>query len=210
MDEEEILDQTQDDDFDFSEETEEQTPEQPPTEPQPPEPTPDVGANFVRPQTPPQQDKTFEAITKIATSYGMTTEEYIAAVEKQAHEAEIQTQLDNGIPREVAERLLNLENQSKLQQEKETAMQKQSAQNKQFADFVAKYPDIKELPQEVISALDKGVPLAYAYVEYENKTLKARLAAYEKNTTNKQKSTGSMIGEVANEDTDDFLSGFNL
>lgn len=209
---EDLTEDVADDDFDFSEEIEEtQPPEEPPTEPLPPEVITPEQPPILPPMQPPDPHaREIEAITKIAASYGMSTEEYISAVEKQAHEAQIQAQLDNGIPREVAERLLNLENQSKAQQEKETAMQRQSAQRQQFADFVAKYPDVKELPQEVITSLDKGVPLVYAYAEYENKQLKSKLAAYEKNTANKQKSTGTMLGEAANEDTDDFLAGFNL
>lgn len=148
-------------------------------------------------------------VAKLASGYGMTTEQYIAEVERQEMEQQLQAQMEQGLPREVAERLISLEQKEKERNERDILQQQEAAQKQQYLDFVAAYPDVKALPPEVVEAVAGGVPVSHAYMAYENKQLKQKLGAYEKNKTNADKSTGSLKGELANEDMDDFMRGFD-
>ena len=68
---------------------------------------------------------------------------------------------------------------------------------------------MQEFPEEVLAAISKGEKPLYAYQAYENRQLKTKLAAFQKNEENKQKTAGSMKGSGTPEEADAFSSGFD-
>ena len=77
--------------------------------------------------------------------------------------------------------------------------------------FLAAYPDVdpKAIPKEVMEKWRGGQPLLQAYMAYENKKLKAELAALEQNTKNSARSTGSAKSAGAGRTTDPFFAGWD-
>lgn len=66
-----------------------------------------------------------------------------------------------------------------------------------YANFIASYPDVQpgDIPQEVWQDAQMEGSLVSAYRKYEIAQLKARLAALEKNETNRQQAVGSAHGD---------------
>ena len=87
----------------------------------------------------------------------------------------------------------------------------QARVNDEVNAFLAKYPGIdpKTIPEEVIAAWKGGTPLLYAYMEHENKTLKADNAAIEQNRKNSERSTGSVSSAGAGRRKDAFDMGWD-
>ena len=83
--------------------------------------------------------------------------------------------------------------------------------NDEISAFLAKYPGIdpKTIPAEVMEAWKGGTPLLYAYMEHENKTLKADNAAIEQNRKNSERSTGSVSSAGAGRRKDAFDMGWD-
>lgn len=75
--------------------------------------------------------------------------------------------------------------------------------------FSAEYPEIKELSEEVAQAILEGETPSSAYLKYENRRLKARLAAQERDRENREKAFGSALGSAEGGESDPFLSGFD-
>ena len=65
----------------------------------------------------------------------------------------------------------------------------------EFERFVAQYPDVTDLPVEVVQAVRRGTPLLDAYRAHENGALRAKLAALEQNERNARRSPGSARGD---------------
>ena len=130
-------------------------------------------------------------------------------MKKHQEEAQIAAQMQRGIPEDVARRLQALEGAQRQREAEEQARAAAQARNRDLAAFVKAYPDVTEFPEEVVAAISQGEKPLAAYQAYENKQLKAKLAAYQKNEENKQKTAGSMKGSGASEEADAFSSGFD-
>ena len=104
-----------------------------------------------------------------------------------------------------------LKAQQKAQEAQRTEQERQSRAQEQVAAFVNEYPDvnIRELPQEVVDDINKnGETLLSAYRRYENKQLRAELAAARKNNSNRSKATGNLTDNAGSSTAGDpFLQG---
>lgn len=87
----------------------------------------------------------------------------------------------------------------------------QARRNDEAAAFLKAYPNVdpKSIPKEVINQWMSGVPLTAAYTAWENKELKAKLAAYEQNEKNSKRSTGSAKSAGAGRVTDPVFAGWD-
>lgn len=108
--------------------------------------------------------------------------------------------------------------QTQEQRMKEQQQAAQQRQQRDFQEFVQRYPglDPKTIPASVWQDVRKGEPLVQAYGRYEMQQLKAenqrlqqQLSAQKQNDENKKKSLGSMQSGSATPKLDDFLRGFN-
>ena len=77
--------------------------------------------------------------------------------------------------------------------------------------FLKEYPEVdpKTIPKEVMNKWMGGTPLINAYMVYENKKLKADLAAMEQNMKNSGRSTGSVKSAGAGRATDPVFAGWD-
>lgn len=143
----------------------------------------------------------------------ITTEaEYKRALEEQAL---IEKYSERDIPDEVIQELLESRRERQERKEQEAQIQAKQAEEKQFADFVEVYPDVDAttIPQEVWDSVEKGTPLVYAYMKYENAQLRTKTNVVQKNEENKQKApnlgvTAFGSGEPE-KSVDPFLAGFD-
>ena len=148
-------------------------------------------------------------LDRLARDAGMSRADYVDAVNRRQVEQQIANEVKRGVPEEAARRLHALEEAERRRTEEETARAAQKARNQDLLEFVQEYPDVKEFPPEVLEAISKGQKPLAAYQAYENKQLKAKLAALQKNQDNKQKTAGSMRGAGTPEEADAFSSGFD-
>lgn len=99
-------------------------------------------------------------------------------------------------------------------QEQEQAVQsQQTLQSRVQGDiqtFMQAFPDVKidnTFPVEVIDDVRNGTPLMQAYLAYQNKQMKAQLAALQTNKKNASKSVGSVADNTGDAKGDAFLEG---
>lgn len=137
--------------------------------------------------------------------------------------------VQQGLSRETAQERIRAEraerqvmaNQQQAQQQKNTQAQQEQTRQRQEQDvrnFLRIYSgvDPRSIPQSVWSEVQNGDTLVSAYGRYQNqqlqnqiKELNAKLEAQKQNTTNKQRSLGSVKSSGNNSVKDDFLEGFN-
>lgn len=80
----------------------------------------------------------------------------------------------------------------------------------EFEKFVAQYPDVLDLPVEVVQAVRRGKSLLDAYRKHENGALKAKIAALEQNERNARSTPGSALGDAdGDNDTAELMAIFD-
>ena len=156
----------------------------------------------------------YKVLKKAADKEGMSVEQYAKYVlDKEdadvlsSMEAEVRREnpnLPNAIIKELAEaRAAKKQNLAKADES--------SAAEKAWAEALKEYPDMSRdsIPDEVLQAVAAGNSPLLAMKNYEISQLKAaqkKATIEDKNSKNKEKSTGSMRGQSADGD-DQFLSG---
>lgn len=148
-----------------------------------------------------ESDPSIQFVKRMADMYGLTPEQYIEAVRQQEEQAKLNELVQQNIPEELAKEILENRKFREETLAERRARQEEERQRKEFMDFFQNYPDVKpeEIPQEVWERNAQGVPLKYAYMEYEHKNLKDRLGKLEKNNSNSQSTAGSVTGQGAPE-----------
>lgn len=149
-----------------------------------------------------------QLVARLAAKSGMSTAQYVQAVEAQMQRQEVERMKEAGLPESYAKRLLELEQKERAREQAEERAAKKADTDRDFMEFVKAYPDVREFPAEVIEAIKGGEKPLSAYRAYENRQLKAQLAALRQNEENRKKTPGSLSGEGPAPDADAFLSGF--
>lgn len=133
---------------------------------------------------------------------GMTVEQYLDLCRRQEL-------LSQGVNEQTADAQIRLEKQQTIleaqtraaqearqrqEAEAQKAQEAQAARRKDMEDFMAAHPGVKgaDIPNEVWAQVAAGKSMTTAYTEYENKQLKAELAAERQNKANSQRSPGSL------------------
>lgn len=155
-----------------------------------------------------QYSQTYEVIEQLAAASNMNVKQYVDLCNKTLQENKINQQVSQGVPEAVAKRLLELEQKENIRSRQEERAAAEQQRQDMYQELIREYPDVKQLPDEVIQAIASGIRPLEAYRAYENRKLKNELAILKKSVENRQKSTGSLQGD-APEETDDFLVGFN-
>jgi hypothetical protein len=168
-----------------------------------------------------ESDPRLSFVEQMANQFGMTTEEYIQAVQQQQEQERINELVQQGISEELAQEMLeNRKFRQQFEQEKK-AKAEEERKNSEYNDFFQYFrdangrdfvPNQDEIPPTVWEAANQGVPLKYAYMSHENNQLRQQLQTLKQNESNAQKApVGSLTAhgstEVASEDP--FLIGFN-
>lgn len=159
-----------------------------------------------------------ELLNTIAQERGMTLEQYTDHLKAQRIVATgvSEDTAKERVAREKAEAALAQQNQQQQAQQQQTTA-RVNAIKADFVRFQEQYgaDAFKNIPQDVWNEVNKGALLTTAYANHitrqkdaEIQELKAQLKAQEQNTKNRQTSTGSRAGSVADEDDDPFLTAF--
>lgn len=165
-------------------------------------------------------------IARLAELNGKTPEEYSDFLDNAANEIGLRHEIDNvrkqypELSDEAVEIIAqkNVENGklSEYKRAKETEEKQEKDRENELAPykaFCAKYPDVKEFPEEVAAMINAGTDPTFAYELYTKnqeqiKNLTNENTELKQKQTNYYSSMGSSKASAAGEDYDDFLSGF--
>lgn len=100
---------------------------------------------------------------------------------------------------------------AKAEKEKEEELELELSRQceEQLRQLAREYPELDELPVEVLDALLDGEEPRMAYLAYENRQLRKNLAAAERDRENQKKAFGSALGNAEGGESDPFLCGFD-
>jgi len=174
-----------------------------------------------------QNSKVEQYVSKKARELGMSVDEYIEQVENYEREQEkkkeqekLEQMINNGVPEDVAKEVIATSQLRKQLQEKENQLKEQEEKakaendkNKQYADFVEQFPNVKpeDIPKEVFEKAQSST-LVEAYKDWKIKDLETKLQIKEQNEKNAKSAIGSVTETGTTkkqEPSDPFLEGFD-
>ena len=174
-----------------------------------------------------QNSKVEQYVSKKAKELGMTVDEYIDQVEnyereqeKEKEKARLEEMINNGVPEDVAKEVIATSQLRKQLQEKENQLKEQEEKakaennkNKQYADFVEQFPNVKpeDIPKEVFEKAQSS-DLVSAYKDWLITDLQTKLQIKEQNEKNANSAIGSVTetGQTKKQEpVDMFLEGFD-
>lgn len=159
-----------------------------------------------------QNSSGMQYLYELSQRSGMTIDEMVDYWRGQEEQQQINELVQKNIPPEYAKEMIENRKFRAAQKIKEQQTQKDEANQKEYRDFVQAYPNVQaeDVPEEVWDKVNNGVPLKYAYMEYENSQLKEKNKIQETNISNKKKAVVKGVsGTPMNEKYDPFLAGFD-
>lgn len=174
-----------------------------------------------------QNSKVEQYVSKKARELGMSVDEYIEQVEnyereqeKEKEKARLEEMINNGVPEDVAKEVIatsqlrkQLEEEKAQLKEREEKAKAESDKNKQYADFVEQFPNVKpeDIPKEVFEKAQSS-NLVSAYKDWLITDLQTKLQIKEQNEKNANSAIGSVTetGQTKKQEpVDMFLEGFD-
>ncbi len=166
-----------------------------------------------------QPPEGYDLLMRLADESGLGVQEYLNAIEQQSNEqsmaARVAQLMEEGAEEEFARQMAGLEAENaRLTRQKQAATQneqRQSAQEeriqKNIEEFAARYPDVTQLPQEVLSDIaSTGATPLQAYQSYLLTQQEKELARLRQKEKNRNTSMGSARGQ--GQAQDEFLGEF--
>ncbi len=116
-----------------------------------------------------------------AQKLGITVEQLIENDRKYEEQEALNQLVQQNIPPEYAKEMLENRKFRESYQSQQQQAQAQQAKQKMFGEFLEAYPDVKneDIPPEVWQAVKRGESLLNAYIRYENKQFREKLAGFE-------------------------------
>jgi hypothetical protein len=174
-----------------------------------------------------QNSKVEQYVSKKARELGMSVDEYIDQVEnyereqeKEKEKARLEEMINNGVPEDVAKEVIatsqlrkQLEEEKAQLKEREEKAKAENDKNKQYADFVEQFPNVKaeDIPKEVFEKAQSS-NLVSAYKDWLITDLQTKLQIKEQNEKNANSAIGSVTetGQTKKQEPVDlFLEGFD-
>jgi hypothetical protein len=159
-----------------------------------------------------------QLINDLANQSGMTIEQYVQAARENMKQQELNELIQKNIPEDLAREMIE---NKRFREEYQVKEKQRQAEEKtktevdnELSDFRKAYPGVKnqDIPKEVWDKVNEGVPLKYAYMEYERGTLQNQISILKTNKSNEQKApiNGVTLHGTKNAGADDlFMQGFN-
>lgn len=149
-----------------------------------------------------KNDPRIGLVERLASENNMDVDQYLEAVEKQREYDKIQAiAQEKNVPVEVANELYEGIKLKEQQAREAQSIQAERASKEDLNKFVEMYPDVKELPDEVLKAWTPGTKLTEIYKDYEYNQMKSKieemeskLKTHNQNIENSEASTGSVTG----------------
>lgn len=160
------------------------------------------------------RDRYMEPIDRLARQAGVSTDQFMKSLEGMVRQNVVGTRksafLRMGVGEQAAEWMAQMQWENDSLRNAGNAGQREEIRGKISRDITAfekKFPQVQELPDDVIGAIRSGESPVTAYQDYLLRENDKKLRALEQNTRNRTGSPGSAqtIG-AANEDS--FLAGF--
>ena len=153
-------------------------------------------------------------LNKLAQDNGTDIDTLVNYWEEQEQQAQLNQLIQSNIPQEMAEEILTNRKFREQFEEKQRQEQKQAAERQEFNEFFEAFPgvDPKSIPKEVWEMNDNGIPLKFAYAEYDRRQLQNEVKILKQNQKNKASSPSvgtTGYGSRDNTLNDPFLEGFN-
>ena len=164
-------------------------------------------------------------IDKYAEANGMNREEYVNFLEENLPNLAENIQKNKILAEhpewdeekvDLAVQLkLSKMNSAKAEKEEKAKKDAEFEAQKPYLEFLAKYPDVKEFPEEVTKQIEKGISPIVAYESYLQEKayaekmaeLDKKIAKEEKKQKNKATTTGSLKENDGENETDWFSAG---
>ncbi len=143
----------------------------------------------------------------LAEQRGLARDEFIKALEQDMEDRLTNEKIKQGIPAAAARRIASLEMNEKRyhsQQRLKAAREK----HERFKALAKEYPNLKELPPQVINSIRAGRTPLEAYREYDVALMREELERTKGYSNKRTKSIGSMADTTASPPMDDFLIGW--
>ncbi len=166
-------------------------------------------------------------LERYAKASGLSLEDYMASLEErgsQAAEAEVRATVeadypdaDEGLIDELTRFRFEKSRRERTEAAAENERIEKEARVKPWREFMAAFPDVdvKSLPESVISEIQGGKSPIVAYQAHQNAELKREIEELKRDNQlaeqrgrNKALSVGSAVGDAAEKEKDDFLTGF--
>lgn len=172
-----------------------------------------------------ENSKAMSYIKNKAEELGMSIDDYMEQVEnyereqqKQKDQEKLEDMIANGVPEDVAKEVIATsqlrkelqQEKNKLEKEKQER-EKQESKDKEYADFIKEFPDVKaeDIPKDVFLDAENS-SLREAYMKYQLEEQRKQIEILKKNQENSTRTVGSTTergGETTKSDL--FLQGFD-
>lgn len=153
-----------------------------------------------------KNDEALKIADKLAKKYGVTRTELLKKWDADLEADAIKEYAEeNDVSPAVAKDIVETKRQKEQLEIAKKDLEWEMERDRQIAEFRAEYPDVKDedVPDEVITLCNRGVPLVTAYAAWDSKNSKARLKALEEqlgvkkaNETNAASSMGPVAGSA--------------
>lgn len=150
-------------------------------------------------------------LNELAERNGTNVEGLVNFWREQERQAELNQLIQANIPEELASEILENRKYREQQEQARKEAEEKQKQELEFKEFFDEFPDAKpsDIPVEVWQKNEQGIPLKYAYMEYEMSKLKSENSILKNNNKNKEKAVVNPIGNGNDENYDAFLDGFD-
>lgn len=152
-----------------------------------------------------KNDPRIGLVERLAAENNMEVDQYLEAVDKQREYDKIQAiATEKQVPIEIANELYQKVKLEEKYQNETNTLKQEAEEKADLEKFVKMYPDVKDLPPEVVKQWVPGTKLTDVYKDYEYNQMKAKISEYEskintqnQNAENAEASTGSVTGNGA-------------
>jgi len=170
-----------------------------------------------------QNDPRLSFVEELARDNGYdNVQEFVTEFRAMQEQAKLDELIQNNIPEEYAREMLESQKFRAEMQKQQEEMKRQEQDRQEYTDFFHAFKDANnrdfdpqkdQIPQEVLDIrANKGIPLRYAFMEFNQKQMKNQLSIYQQNQANNKKApikSGVTKHGSNSETVDDFLAGFD-
>ena len=113
-----------------------------------------------------ENERIRQALEPFAAAAGMDVAQYVEFIERSGVDAEVQQLVAEGMPEARAKEYVEMKRENHRQAQTARAQKEAETQQNAFIPLVERYPDVKELPPEVMADIKAGTPPLAAYELY--------------------------------------------
>lgn len=169
-----------------------------------------------------QNDPRLSFVEQLAKQNGFDSfDEFQQAFQQQQEQSRLDELVQQNIPEEYAKKMIEFEKLQEKIYQQDQQREQEAREKEEYGQFFQAFeqmngrpfnPDTDQISDEVFEIARQGIPLKYAYLEFQNKQLVQQQQIYKQNQTNKGKAVAGSTtnhGGSENQSKDPFLEGFD-